>query len=242
MLASQIITDVRRELLETTGAFWSDAELLRHLNRAQLDYTNRTRILEGDAFLTTTIGTMDYQLPANWMSAKLVLYNTKENATDEDSWQRLTPTNLEKMGQENPNFLATETTTNLQATPQSYWIWNNRIYLYPAPRNSNAGDLHLFYKAKPVTLTAPSQSIEIDDSLSEALTAYILWKAWTKSKETTLAQDQRDIYVNYIGEGRRWAKRRSGDQRNKFDIESATPFGGDRPFTPEMTTGYYNRP
>lgn len=230
MLASEIITDVRRELLETSSAFWSDAELLRHLNRAQQDFVSRTRLLENQAFLTTTVGVMDYQLPENWVSAKLVLYNAKQNATDDDAWIRLKPTNLEKMGQEHENFLSTETITNLQATPEKYWIWNNRIYLYPAPRISNDGDLHLFYKSKPIELLTASQSIEVDESLSEALNAYVLWKAWTKSKETALAQEQKSIYAEYVGQGRRWANRRSGDQRNRFDIESSTPFGDLNPF------------
>lgn len=232
MLASEIITDVRRELLETTAAFWSDAELLRHLNRGEKDYVNRTRILEDTAFLSTTTGTMDYQLPPNWVSAKLVLYNSKEEDTDDDAWQRLRPTSLEKMGQETPNFLATETTTSLEATPEKYFIWNNRIYLYPAPRNSKDSDLYLFYKAKPIALTSTDQSINIDDSLAEALTAYILWKAWAKGKETTLANEQASLYAEYIGQGRRWANRRSGDQRNKFDIESAIPFTQSGSFGP----------
>lgn len=235
MLASTIIQDVRRELLETTAAFWSDAELLRHLNRGEQDYVNRTRILEDTASLSTTTGTMDYQLPPNWVSAKLVLYNSKEIATDDDAWKRLEPTSLEKMGQEHPNFLATETVTSLEATPEKYFIWQNRIYLYPAPRNSKDSDLHLFYKAKPIALTATSQSINIDDSLAEALTAYILWRAWKKSKETALASEQQAIYAEYVGQGRRWANRRSGDQRNKFDILSSIPFGGLNPFSGPLT-------
>jgi hypothetical protein len=232
MLASDIILDVRRELLEISGAFWSDLELLRHLNRAERDFVNRTRVLEDTAFLTTTIGVMDYQLPANWVSAKLVLYNAKDKVTDDDAWKRLNATSLEKMGQERPNFLATETVTNLQATPEKYFIWNKRIYLYPAPRDSKDGDLHLFYKSKPIEILDPSQSISVDDSLAEALNAYILWKAWSKSKETSLAEEQKQIYAGYIGEGRRWAKRRSGDQRNKFDIISPTGFGDSQPFGP----------
>jgi len=228
MLASEIITDVRRELLESNAGFWSDSELLRHLNRAQMDFVNRTRILEDQAFLSTSEGVADYPLPENWMSAKLVLFNTKQESTDDDAWRRLEPTSLEKMGQERPNFL--NTTENYRGTPIKYFIWNKRIYLYPSPKTVNAGDLYLFYKAKPVALTSTSQSINVDDSLSEALNAYILWKAWSKAKETALAEEQKAIYVSYIGEGRRWLKRQSGDQRYKVDIISSIPFDEGRPF------------
>ena len=235
MKASEIITDVRRELLESQAAFWSDAELLRHLNRAELDFVNRTRILEDIATLSTTAGTMDYQLPPNWSSVKLVLYNRKESTTDDDAWVRLRPTSLEKIAQEHPNFLATEAVSNQEGTPSQYFIWEDRIYIYPAPRNSKDSDLKLFYKAKPIALTSTSQSINIDDSLSEALTAYILWRAWKKSKETALAEEQAAIYAEYVGQGRRWANRRSGDQRNRFDIESPIPFGDSHPFNGPLT-------
>jgi len=228
MLASEILTDVRRELLETSGSFWSDAELLRHLNRAELDFTNRTRILEDQAFLTTTDDVMDYPLPNNWLSAKLVLINTKQNETDNDSWRRVEPTNLEKVGQERPNFQLIDDSEYRK--PEKYWIWNNRIYFYPIPKGLTASNLYLYYKAKPIPITSTSQSINIDDSLAEGLTAYILWKAWSKSKETSLADEQKQIYANYVGEGRRWAKKRSGDQRYKMDIISTIPFVEGRPF------------
>lgn len=222
MQASEIITDVRRELLETNSGFWSDAELLRSLNRAEMDYVNRTRILEDQAFLSTSTGVKDYPLPDNWLSAKLVLSNQKENSTDPDQWIRLNPSSLEKMGQEQPNFLTTETTS--QTSPQRYWIWGKRIYLFPTPAAAVSGNLYLFYKAKPIPITSLTQEINIDSSLSEALTAYILWKAWAKAKETALAEEQKGIYVSYVGEGRRWANRRSGDQRNKIDLISPIPF------------------
>jgi len=221
MQASEIITDVRRELLETSGAFWSDAELLRHLNRGEMDFVNRTRILEDKAFLTTTPGRSDYPLPSNWLSARLVLLNTKENETDTNSWQRLWPTSLEKKAQETPNFLRTD--EDYRGTPQKYDIWGNDIYLTPAPRSSVSGDLYLFYNSKPIPITSTSQSINIDESLSEALNAYILWKAWSKSKERALAEEQKQIYFEYVQQGRRWKKRRAGDARNLFDISS--PYG-----------------
>jgi len=227
MQASQILTDVRRELLETTGAFWSDTELLRLLNRAELDIVNRSRILEDQAFLSTTQGVADYPLPNNWLSAKLALINTKESASDNDSWQRLEPTNLEKMGQERPNFKRAD--SDAQGTPLKYWIWNDRIYLYPTPDAMVTGNLYLYYKAKPIPITITSQSISIDDTLAEGLIAYILWKAWSKAKETSLAEEQKGIYVSYVGEARRWAKKRSGDQRYKFDIISSIPFNEGRP-------------
>ena len=155
------------------------------------------------------------------------IINTKQDETEDDAWRRVYPTSLEKKAQENPNFLST--IEDRRGTPQKYDIWGNTLYLTPSPRTSVAGDLYLFYNAKPIPITATTQEINIDESLSEALNAYILWKAWSKSKETALADEQKQIYASYVGEGRRWKKRRSGDARNLFDIQSSIPMTGDDP-------------
>jgi hypothetical protein len=231
MLASQIITDVRRELLELGAQnFWSDTELLRHLNRAELDFVNRTRILEDSAQLNLIQGRSDYPLPANWVSARLVMHNIPGD-NNVPQWRRIYPSNLEKMAQEHPNFL--DNSINSQGRPQKYYIWGNVLNIIPAPNADSATTMMLFYKSKPIAITDPdSQHIHIDDTLSEALTAYVLWKAWAKEKETDLADAQKQTYFEYVAEGRRWLKKKSGDQRFRIDIDSPISFEGDNGFSP----------
>lgn len=223
MLAQTIITDVRRELVETSAAYWTDAELLRSINRAELDYVNKTRILEDTAQLSLVQGRLDYPLPSNWLSAKAVFFKT-ENADGTYKWKRLYPSNLEKTAQMSPNFL--NTTTDNQGVPQRYWIWNRSVWLDKAPDADNDTTLLLFFKSKPIALTATTQELNLDDSLSEAITAYVLSKAWKKEQEADLAAEQELIYDRYVAEGRKWVKKQSGDQRNRIDIDSPLPFDG----------------
>src|SRR6185369_4697092 len=217
MQASQILTDVRRELLETSPIFWSDAELLRHLNRGELDFVNKTRIVEDTAQLSVVEGRLDYPLPQNWLSARAVFHKIL-NADNTFSWKRIYPSNLEKMAQQRPNFLNVEGPN--KGRPVRYWIWGKELWLDRAPDTTYATTLYLFYKSTPIPIVNTNQSISIHDSLSEALNAYILWKAWKKEKETDLAEEQRQIYTQYVSEGRKWVKKQSGDQRNRIDIDS----------------------
>lgn len=233
MQASQIITDVRRELVETSAAYWSDAELLRHINRAELDFVNKTRILEDTAQLSLTQGRLDYPLPSNWVSARAVFHKVV-NSDGSSSWRRIYPSNLEKISQQHPNFLTVDTTN--QGRPDRYWIWGRSLFLDRAPNAENTTNLYLFFKSKPVPLTTASQEINLDDSLSEAITAYVLWKAWTKEQEFDTAEEHKLEYDRYIAEGRRWVKKQSGDQRNRIDIDSPSPFEGfSNPFNPFST-------
>lgn len=225
MQAQTILTDVRRELVETSAAYWSDAELLRHLNRGEADFTNKTRILEDTAQLSLVQGQLNYSLPQNWMSVKDVLFKIV-SPDGTFRWKRLYPSNLEKMTQLRQNFLNTE--TGNQGTPSRYWIWRRELWLDRAPDAENATTIFLFFKCKPIPLTAATQEINLDDSLSEALFEYIMWKALRKEQEFDAADEHKLEYDRYVLEGRKWVKKQSGDQRNRIDIDSGVPLdGGD---------------
>lgn len=223
--ALQIITDVRRELVETVAAFWSQAELLRSLNRGCMDYVNKTRVLEDIAFMNSVVGRNDYPLPDNFLSAKLVLHNVPDSDGNA-SWKRVMPSNLEKFAQQRVNFLSVA--TNTLGRPQQYMIWNNVLYLNPAPstENSSNSDVYLWYKSKPSTITDTANTVALPDELCEAINEYMLWKAYSKEKEEDLATQHMNNYIAYVKEGRKWVKKQSGDQRNRFDIESAYGFYG----------------
>lgn len=225
MQAQELITRVRQELVESVGSFWSDTELLNLLVKGERDFVNRTRILEDRATLDIVAGQSRYPLPANWLSARAVFYNDKQNvSTNPDRWRRLRPSNLEKRAQENQNFLSTETAA--RGTPHTYWIWGREIIIEPVPLYSGSADLVLFFKSKPISLTVSTQQINIDDSLSDGLEAYMLWKAWKKEKEPDLADEARDEYQAFVQQGLRFVKKQSGDQRFRIDIESAEPLSG----------------
>ena len=140
----QIITDVRAELVAPVPGFWSDAELMRNIYRAELDYVRRIKCLERYAFMTTTVGVNNYPLPADCLTVRAVYFNEPTDTTPE--WFRVGATNLEKISQERPDYL--DTGPNNQATPIKYWIWGRYIYLFPAPDTSTPNNLYIFYKCK----------------------------------------------------------------------------------------------
>jgi len=225
MQAQEIINDVRRELVETIGAFWSDSELLALLNRGEKDFVNKTRILEGKATMQTQIGIMNYPLPSNWLSAKGVTYNAISDG--QANIRRLRPTNLEKMLQENPSFRDVSDSSKFR-TPHQYFVWGRELWLTSAP--DIVTTVELWFKSKPIPISDPAQEINIDDSLSDALHQFMLWKAWSKEKEFDLAQAAEAEYIRYVGEGRRFVKKQSGDQAYSLDIESGMPITGSNSF------------
>lgn len=225
MTGQDIIDDVRNELVETIGAFWSNEELLALLNRGEKDFVNKTRMVEGTATMQTQVGIMNYPLPSNWLSAKGITYNNVSAGVS--NIIRLRPTNLEKMLQEQPNFRDVSDVSRF-GTPLRYFIWGRELWLSRAP--DQVTTVELWFKSKPIPLSDASQSINIDDSLSDALHYFMLWKAWSKEKEFDLATAAEQEYMKYVGEGRRFVKKQSGDQAYSLDIESGMPITGSNSF------------
>lgn len=225
MTGQDIIDAVRSTLVEPVAGFWSDAEILAWVNRAELDFNNRTHILEGKSVTGTTEGVGEIPLPSNCLSVRLVLYNnanTGSGATP--NWVRVYPSNLEKFGQQTPNFL--NTTTGAIGAPRSYAIWGRNLVLYPPPDNTTDSNITMYYKAKPIPVSLAASSLNLDDSFKDGLIAYVLWKAYEKEQEVDKSLAQQQIYETYVRHGLRWQKKQSGDQRNRIDISSPTPFEG----------------
>ncbi len=219
MLVSQVIADVRSELLEPVAGFWTPDELLRWANVAELDFVNQVRGLDGISTASSVAAQANYPLLNNFLSSKLVLFDDLQGSTH--NWTRLKPTTLEKMSQEHPDFL--DVSTEKLGVPSEYMIWRNEIWLYPVPKDTGQ-DIKLFHKVKPTSLTDVSQSFSIDDSLCPAITAFILWKAWSKEKETAQSQKQESEYMRRVGEGRRFYGRLTGDLVNQIDVPTDIPY------------------
>lgn len=223
MTGQDIINTVRRQILETTGSFWSDAEFISLINDAEREFNSDVRVLEAKGFLSGRMGVQDYSLPPNCLSVKAILYYDNSAATS-GIWRRLFPTSIEKVVEEIPDFASTD--TNKFSIPRRYWIFDRRLYIYPKPKDTGSSDIMMFYKSKPVPLALATEQLNTDDSLAHGVREYVLWKAWEKEKEFELAAQAETRYKRVVAEGRRYVKKQSGDLKSRMDIESGNPISG----------------
>lgn len=218
---TQIVTDLRAEILEPSPTFFSQSRMLALINLAQNEYVRKARVLQSFAYTSTIQGQSDYPMPSDWLGSEKVFYNdTSDGVTP--NWRPLEATNLEKLGQENPNFLSTATTT--QAAPLKYYVVGTTLYLYPRPMANGVNDIFLFYESKPIQLAALTDSLSIDDSLYTGVRAYVLSKLWKQDNEDGKAKEEMDNFKEEIGEGRKWKNKRILDGKWKMDIQSYIPF------------------
>jgi hypothetical protein len=217
-----IANDCRAEVIEAFPAFFQDTYILNLINLAQREYVLETRVVQSMAFTSTVIGQPDYPLPGDWLALDKVLYNDVGTTTT-DSWQTLGATSIEKMGQENPNFLSNN--TNNFGIPKMYYVFNQTLFVYPKPKTTGTNDLYMFYQAKPINLTSLASQMSIDDTLVPGIRAYVLWKMWTRAQEPSLAAEQYNLYQTELRKGRMWKNLRELDLRQAVDIDSFTPYG-----------------
>lgn len=216
----QLVNDLRSEIIEPSPTFFSDSRMLYLINLAQRDYVRRTRCLQASAFASTVQGQDQYPMPANWLAAEKIFVNYPVNGID--SWRPLKPTSIEKMAQESPNFLSSDSL--MQGVPQKYWIFNQVLNVYPKPLTNGASDIFMFFDAKPIDLNSLSEEIQVDDSLIPGIRAYVLWKLWKQDGEDTKAAEEKANYEFEIGQGLKWKKQRVLDGKWKIDIESFLPY------------------
>jgi hypothetical protein len=156
-------------------------------------------------------------------SGQTAMFYNDKTTEGSDNWIRIKPSNLEKESQENQNFLSLS--TEQLGKPRKYWIWGDEVYFYPVPSEINS--IYMFFKSIPIALSVATENINTPDCLATAIESYVLWKAWRKEKEVDLAAAAAGEYTNYLREGRRLAKLRSGDQRYRLDIDTPKQFSLD---------------
>ncbi len=228
MTGRDIVQGLRAEVIEPNPAFFTDTTLLYWINRAQADYVRRTRCFQSYAFMSSKVGLKKYPMPANWLASEKIFWNNPANGVP--NWSPLKPTSLEKMAQENPNWLSDD--SSMAGTIQQYFIQNRDLYVFPANRLDGQNDIFMFFEAKPIKLLTLDDQLSIDDSLVEGIASYCLWKMWKMDQENELAEQERVRYEGTtpggsggeIGQGLKWRKQRVLDGKWKIDIESYMPF------------------
>src|SRR6185437_356597 len=213
MIGQDIVDAVRAEVVEPNPAFFTSATLLIWINNAQKSYVRRTRCLQNFATTSTAQGQADYPMPADWLGSEKVFYNFPVNGVD--SWTPLRPTSIEKIAQEYPNFLSSD--SSMLGRPTVYYIVNQTLFVFPRPMTSGSSDIFMFYESKPIALKQLSDPLSIDDSLSDGIEAYVLWKMWKQDNEDLLAKEQKERFIEEVGEGRKWKKKRLLDGKWKID-------------------------
>lgn len=182
--AQSIIRRVVETLNDTTSVRWPVAELVRYLNDGQREVgTYRPDALVSGATHNLVAGSKQ-ALPANGIKLMDIVRN------DSTSSRAIRMTNRQILDAQIPNW------HNLTgATEILHFIYDPRdplvFYVYP-PAAASGAAVYMIYAGTPTAITEPadgstyanvSGNIGVPDIFANALTDYVLYRAYTKDTE-----------------------------------------------------------
>lgn len=198
--AGQILTRVRRTLLDPTGVTWADPELLDYLTVA----TTATCNVKNDAYRVVydipLVAGYVQQLPTSLGSGSapppgLAVFEIYANTNGPACNQ----VGRELLNNANPDWV--------RATPQVFvdeWMTDTRdpSRFLVNPPNTGAGSLKILYGAVPPVLSTLNDPIVLPDTYEAALWAYTLALAYaanTKRKDPGKEQFYMGMWAQMVG-------------------------------------------
>jgi hypothetical protein len=188
---ARVGTDVedraRDVLIDVGGTRWTDAELVRWINDAQIKIVvNKptAKVVVGSSGVLTA-GTQQ-ALPAGGLQLLNALHNTVSGAV-----VRLAK--RDDLDMENPTWHAS-TLSQVdvehfivdEATPDIYWVY---------PYNDGTGDIEIMYSAVTTDLTTLADSIDLGDAYLDIIVDYVLYRCALKDSDHPNSLQRANIHL-----------------------------------------------
>lgn len=179
MDSSEALTSVRRNLNETTAAFWSDAEIYGYLSEAERLLASRIGGYQVNTTHTSVTGTSAYSRPDGCLRIDRVTWNGKK---------------LRKATYRERDFMdGTDYGSTLQTgNPEMYIEWGTQIVLFPVP--DAAQSIQYFFRKNPTRITNATAFTIQEESLQEMLPDYAIWKCSLKDGEINRADRHKQAW------------------------------------------------
>lgn len=160
MLVSEIALRVKRVFGDEAGAQITDADIMRWINDAQRDIAVNNNLLQVVAESTLTSGSTEASMPANMLTIRNIYWNK----------QKLKPVSYEDATEQSLEE------SEERGTPTTYWVFANKIQIYPSP--DVAGNLKVYYTRQPVEVTAVGNTPELPQQYHNRIVEYCLAQAY----------------------------------------------------------------
>ena len=163
MIVADILSRVKRQFGDESGAQITDEDIIRWVNDGQNEIAQMHDLLEATATAYTVDGKVDYDLPPNMVSLKSVYYDDRklENLSTQefDEWIRQWNDGSKGSGDS-----------------WVYTSWGNKVTLFPAPSERKA--LRLVYSCFPAPVETSTDTLNIPTRYHNRLVEYVLQQAY----------------------------------------------------------------
>lgn len=175
MLVSEIATRVKRQFGDESGVQITDADIIRWINDAQREIVAENGLLQ--TFATTSIiaSQQEYVRPPDILSLRSIHLDGRKLTA-------LSP-------QEAEEYLGSNTTPT--GSPTTFWIWANKIFLYPTPTTAGTDNLRIFYSRMPQAVDDLADTPEIGIEHHGHIVEYCLLQAYEMDENWTAVEQKK---------------------------------------------------
>lgn len=190
---SELRAEVLNRLAESgTSGFYTSTQIDQWLNDGVADLCTAIEPLRSVTTRTTATDTMEYTLPEDLLSIKLVQY-----LDTADDWYALTETTWETLLRQSPNF-----ENDASGQPAQWYKRQNIIGLVPAPSSTYADTnaLRLMYSYTPDAMSGDSDTTGLEPWLDDAIILFAVRRGYLKDRDFDRAEAVGEEYSRALAE------------------------------------------
>jgi len=182
---SVLMTRCRDRINESSTTFYSDEFLIRAADEAQAYIVRESDSVEGTS--TTTIDSSQtnpeqYSLPNDFLAIKRLTLDGYD--LHQIYFGDIREAEIDE--------------TDESGDPESFWIWDGVIHLFPIPGDGNDGEtLKIYYLLKATTglLTATTSTLSLSNEYDDIVVAYMTYLCFFKNSDADSGDMNRADYV-----------------------------------------------
>ena len=209
MSPQTLLTSIRDELAESSAAYWTDAELYRHMWHGEYILADKTNCTEATTAITTVTSQSDYTSPATTLHYLRVEYNNVK-------LKRISK--QERDAIEFRSYGGSFTAGN----PQFFMEFGNKLTLYPVP--DNAKTVNIDHVKRPDEITTASTQFTIPEQFQFYIKDYVMSRALPKDEQQSLGRDYTQKWKeDLVTATQEWVDRNSTGRYSTVKSEDVFP-------------------
>ena len=184
--AQHILSRVRNILQDNTGVRWTDGELFDYLSDGQREIANfRPDATATHANVQLVTGT-EQTIPADGLRLVKIVRNVASTSASATGGRTVRVVSEDSLNSTEPNWHdPTVTGDATHGTEVKHYIFDGDdprvFYVYPGVAGS--AFVEVVYSKNPISISAATDLIQVDDIFANALINYVLYRAYLKDAE-----------------------------------------------------------
>jgi hypothetical protein len=185
--AQEVVTHVKRQFGDESGAQITDTDIIRWINSGQLEIVTRNKVLKGKATTNVVDGTATYSLPTvAALQIESIHYDGKVvRGVD--------------LAQAEKIISGSDPERTREGEPVLWYEWASEVTFSPTPNENITDGLTVYYSKLPTDITLVSDTLSVPDIYFEALVSWVLSKAYELDEEFKASDLQKSYFEQKLG-------------------------------------------